>query len=160
MNLIILSLTSTYHRRSNIYRKLFTHSKTYFLIPFHEEIGFGGSWLPDNVAEFLAVDIACIGPEQTSDERKVSIFFKDTRAPYHFDLTRDLEKKAKKAKINFVPDIFTPHYGTDADTSLVAGYDIRHAAIGPGTRATHGYERTHIDAIRDTYTLVAAYMFD
>ena len=75
-------------------------------------------------------------------------------------MTRDLEKKAKKAGIDFVPDIFTPHYGTDADTSLVAGYDIRHAAIGPGTRATHGYERTHIDAIRDTYALVAAYMFE
>ena len=134
--------------------------KTYFLIPFHEEIGLGGSWLPDNIDEFLAVDIACIGPEQTSDERKVSIFFKDSRAPYNYDMTMDLEKKAKKAKIDFVPDIFTPHYGTDADTSLVAGYDIRHAAIGPGTRATHGYERTHIDAIRDTYALVAAYMFD
>ena len=32
--------------------------------------------------------------------------------------------------------------------------------IGPGTRATHGYERTHIDAIRDTYALTWAYIFD
>ena len=140
--------------------KITPKKKTFFLIPFHEEIGLGGSWLPDDTAEFLAVDIACIGPEQTSDERKVSIFFKDTRAPYNYDMTMDLEKKAKKAKIDYVSDIFTPHYGTDADTSLVAGYDIRHAAIGPGTRATHGYERTHIDAIRDTYALTWAYIFD
>ena len=140
--------------------KIVPKQKSWFLIPFYEEIGHGGSWLPENTAEFLAVDIACIGPEQTSDERKVSIFFKDSRFPYNFDLTRELEEKAQKAKIDFVPDIFTPHYGTDADPALLAGYDIRHAAIGPGTRATHGYERTHIDAIRDTYRLVWAYLFE
>ena len=134
--------------------------KTWFHIPFYEEIGHGGSVLPENTEEFLAVDIACIGPEQTSDERKVSIFFKDSRFPYNYDLTRELEKKAKKAKIDYVPDIFTPHYGSDGDPALVAGYDIRHAAIGPGTRATHGYERTHIDALRETYKLVVEYMFN
>ena len=41
---------------------------------------------------------------------------------------------------------------------LTAGYDIRHGAIGPGVRASHGYERTHIDAIKSTYKLLCQYV--
>ena len=55
-------------------------------------------------------------------------------------------------------DIFTPHYGTDCDPSIAAGYDLRHAAIGPGTANSHGYERTHIDGLKNTYKLLMAYM--
>ena len=35
---------------------------------------------------------------------------------------------------------------------------IRHAAIGPGTANSHGYERTHMDGILNTYRLLLAYM--
>ena len=132
--------------------------KLYIYISFYEEIGHGGSFIPADVKDFIAVDIACIGPEQTSDERKVSVFCKDSRFPYNMELTRELEESAKKAGADCVPDIFTPHYGTDADPALTAGFDIRHAAIGPGTRASHGYERTHIDGIKNTYRLLAAYL--
>ena len=55
-------------------------------------------------------------------------------------------------------DVFTPHYGTDGDVSVTAGYDIRHAAIGPGTANSHGYERTHLDGLRATYELLLAYL--
>ena len=55
-------------------------------------------------------------------------------------------------------DIFTPHYGTDCDPSVMAGYDIRYAAIGFGTANTHAYERTHIEGIKETYKLMLAYM--
>ena len=132
--------------------------KVYLYISFYEEIGHGGSFIPEDVEDFLAVDIACIGPEQTSSEKKVSVFCKDSRFPYNLDMTRELEECARKAGVDYVPDIFTPHYGTDADPALTAGYDIRHAAIGPGTRASHGYERTHIDAIKNTYALLAEYV--
>ncbi len=132
--------------------------KLYIYISFYEEIGHGGSMIPADVKDFLAVDIACIGPEQTSDERKVSIFCKDSRFPYNLDMTRELEESAKRSKADYVLDIFTPHYGTDADPALVAGFDVRHAAIGPGVRASHGYERTHIDAIKSTYKLLADYV--
>lgn len=54
--------------------------------------------------------------------------------------------------------VYTPHYGTDDDVSLVAGYDIRHAAIGPGTANSHGYERTHMDGLENTYRLLLAYL--
>jgi putative aminopeptidase FrvX len=132
--------------------------KLYIYISFYEEIGHGGSMIPADVKDFLAVDIACTGPEQTSDERKVSIFCKDSRFPYNLDMTRELEAAAKKSGADYVLDIFTPHYGTDADPALTAGYDIRHGAIGPGVRASHGYERTHIDAIKSTYKLLAEYV--
>ena len=55
-------------------------------------------------------------------------------------------------------DVFTPHYGTDCDGSVLAGYDVRHAAIGFGTANSHGYERTHVDGLRNTYDLLLAYL--
>ncbi len=139
-------------------KKLTLGRKVYIYISFYEEIGHGGSWIPDDVKDFLAVDIACIGPEQTSDERKVSVFWKDSRFPYNQDMAKELEEAGKASGADFVPDIFTPHYGTDADPALTAGYDIRHGAIGPGVRASHGYERTHIDAIKNTYKLLASFL--
>ena len=114
--------------------------------------------LPEDVTDMIAVDIAPTGPDQNSDERKVSIFAKDSRFPYHWGMTSELRRTAMDAGADFVMDIFTPHYGTDCDPCVVAGYDIRHAAIGPGTSNTHGYERTHIDGLRATYELLLAYL--
>ena len=130
--------------------------KVYFYFAEYEEIGHGTSYLPEGVKDILAIDIAPVGEEQTSDEKKVSIFCKDSRFPYHYEFTSELRKIAKDNNIDFVMDIFTPHYGTDCDTSIVAGYDIRHAAIGFGTANSHGYERTHVDGLKNTYDLLMA----
>lgn len=124
----------------------------------YEEIGHGTTWLPDGVKDLLAIDIAPTGPEQNSEEHLVSIFAKDSRFPYHWEMTNELRQAAIDAGIDYVMDIFTPHYGTDGDATLLAGYDIRHAAIGPGTANSHGYERTHIDGLKNTYELTLAYM--
>lgn len=132
--------------------------KVYAYFAAFEEIGHGTTWLPDDVRDILAIDIAPTGPDQNSDEQKVSIFAKDSRFPYHWDMTNELREAAKGAGVDYVMDIFTPHYGTDADASVLAGYDIRHAAIGPGTANSHGYERTHIDGLRNTYELLLAYL--
>ncbi|MBO4229539.1 MAG: M42 family metallopeptidase [Clostridia bacterium] len=130
----------------------------YFYFACYEEIGHGTAWLPDGICDMIAVDIAPTGPDQTSDEHKVTIFCKDSRFPYHWELTNELRKTAVDAGINFVMDIFTPHYGTDCDGSIVAGHDIRHAAIGFGCANSHGYERTHVDGLRNTYSLLLAYL--
>ena len=132
--------------------------KLYFYFAAYEEIGHGTSWLPEDVKDILAVDIAPTGEKQTSDERKVSIFCKDSRAPYHWAMTNELKEAAERAGVDYVMDIFTPHYGTDCDTSLIAGHDVRHAAIGPGTTNSHGYKRTQIDGIRATYDLLNSYI--
>lgn len=133
--------------------------KIYAYFAMYEEIGHGTTYLPKDVKDILAVDIAPLGPDQNSDEKKVSIFAKDSRFPYHDVMTNELRDCAKKAKIDYVMDVFTPHYGTDGDASVLAGYDIRHAAIGPGTANTHGYERTHIDGLKNTYLLLMEYMY-
>ena len=124
----------------------------------YEELGHGTAWLPEGVEDILALDIAPTGPDQNSEEHKVSIFAKDSRFPYHSGMTAELRACAETAGIRYVMDVFTPHYGSDGDGSVLAGYDIRHAAIGPGTANSHGYERTHMDGLRNTFDLVLAYI--
>ena len=124
----------------------------------YEEIGHGTAWLPEGVQDILALDIAPMGPDQNSEEHKVSIFAKDSRFPYHSGMTAELREAAKKAGVNYAMDVFTPHYGSDGDGSVLAGYDIRHAAIGPGTANSHGYERTHIEGLKNTFGLALAYI--
>ena len=132
--------------------------KVYAYFACYEEIGHGTTYLPADTRDILALDIAPTGPDQNSEEHLVSIFCKDSRFPYHYEMTQELRAAAKKAGIPYVMDVFTPHYGTDGDASVLAGYDIRHAAIGPGTANSHGYERTHIDGLRGTYALTMAYI--
>ena len=126
----------------------------------YEELGHGTTWLPEGVKDILALDIAPTGPDQNSEEHKVSIFAKDSRFPYHSGMTAELRETAKAIGADYVMDVFTPHYGSDGDGSVLAGYDIRHAAIGPGTANSHGYERTHIDGLRNTFDLALAYILE
>ena len=132
--------------------------KVYAYFALYEEIGHGTAYLPEGIRDVLAIDIAPTGPDQNSDERKVSVFAKDSRFPYHYGFTNELREAAQCAGVDFVMDVFTPHYGSDGDGSVLAGYDIRHAAIGPGTANSHGYERTHIDGLRATFELLSAYL--
>lgn len=138
--------------------KISLNRKVYVYFAAYEEIGHGTTYLPSDTRDMLAIDIAPTGPDQTSDEHKVTIFAKDSRFPYHWELTNELRQIAKESNIDFVMDIFTPHYGTDCDGSIIAGYDIRHSAIGFGTSNSHGYERTHIDGIKNTYDLLMAFI--
>ena len=131
--------------------------KVYAYFACYEEIGHGTAWLPEGVRDVLALDIAPTGPEQNSDERLVSVFAKDSRFPYHSGMVSELRETAKAAGVDYVTDVFTPHYGSDGDGSVLAGYDIRHGCIGPGTANSHGYERTHMDGLRNTYCLLMAY---
>lgn len=139
-------------------RNIKLNRKIYFYFASYEEIGHGTTYLPTDTKEMLAVDIAPTGDNQTSDEHKVSIFAKDSRYPYHYEMTNELRKVAIDNHIDYVMDIFTPHYGTDCDPSVAAGYDIRHSAIGFGTLNSHGYERTHMDGVKETYKLLIAYL--
>ena len=132
--------------------------KVYAYFACYEEIGHGTTWLPEGIRDILALDIAPTGPDQNSEEHKVSIFAKDSRFPYHSGMTAELRETARAAGVDYVMDVFTPHYGSDGDGSVMAGYDIRHACIGPGTANSHGYERTHVDGLRNTYELLMAYL--
>ena len=57
----------------------------------------------------------------------------------------------------FAVDVY-PYYGSDADVALTAGYDVRHGLIGAGVYASHGYERSHKDGVKNTFGLLRAYL--
>lgn len=131
---------------------------THFYISNNEEIGYGGnSNVPAETVEYLAVDMGAIGDGQSSDEYTVSICAKDSSGPYHYELTRRLVELAKNENIEYKLDIY-PYYGSDASAAIRAGYDVKHALLGPGIEASHAYERTHIDSLENTAKLLYSYV--
>ena len=84
----------------------------------------------------------------------------DSRFPYHYEMLTELVEAAEKADVAYEIDIFTPRYGTDSDFAMTAGNNVRHAAIGPGTSGSHGYERTHIDSLNIMYQLLLQYLIE
>lgn len=131
---------------------------THFYISNNEEIGYGGnSNIPENVVEYIAVDMGAIGDGQASDEFTVSICAKDSSGPYHYELTRHLVELAKNNSIQYKLDIY-PYYGSDASAAIRAGFDVRHALFGPGIESSHAYERTHVDSLKATAYLLYAYV--
>lgn len=132
--------------------------KTYQYITVYEEVGHGGAAsIPEDVAEIISVDMGCVGKGLTCDETKVSICAKDSRGPYDYAVVTGLIQAAKDAKLDFAVDVY-PHYGSDADAALTSGHDVRHGLIGPGVYASHGYERSHLDGVKNTLELLKAYL--
>jgi putative aminopeptidase FrvX len=130
----------------------------YFFFNITEETGQGIAGFPE-IDDLLVVDMGAIGEGLSGDELSVSICAKDTTGPYNYDFTHELTGICKKKGINCKMDIF-PYYGSDGSGALSAGRDIRVALIGPGVGASHGYERTHIDALSGTGDLILGYILD
>ena len=131
--------------------------KVSLLFTVYEEVGHGGSVVPDNTEEMISVDMGCVGSDLGCTERMVSICAKDSGGPYNYDLITALSNLAKEKKLDYAIDIY-PHYGSDVETTLRAGYDIRHGLIGPGVYASHNYERSHMDGVHNTFELLKAYI--
>lgn len=127
-----------------------------FIISTYEEVGHGATSIP-HVDELIAVDMGCIGEDLSCTEYDVSICAKDGFSPYDFDLTNKLIELAKENKLNYAVDIY-PYYSSDVSAALRGGNDIKGALIGPGVSASHGMERTHLDAVTNTLELLKAYI--
>ncbi len=126
----------------------------------YEEVGHGCcAGLPEDTAEILCVDMGCVGEGLTCTQQQVSICAKDSRGPYDYTVTTALIRLAKEKGINYAVDVY-PHYASDADAALSAGYDLKHGLIGPGVYASHGYERSHIDGVKNTLALMQAYTLE
>ena len=139
-------------------KKLQLKRKTYVFITVYEEVGHGACGaLPEDAEEIISVDMGCIGEGLTCNEHMVSICAKDSHGPYDYDVTTNLIRCAENGKLDFAVDIY-PHYGSDADVALAAGYDLKHGLIGPGVYASHGYERSHIDGVKNTLKLMEMYI--
>ncbi len=138
--------------------KITTKRKIYHHITVYEEVGHGAcGTVPEGVTEILSVDMGCIGDTLQCNEHQVSICAKDSVGPYSYEVVTNLIKAAKEHNIDFAVDVY-PHYGSDADAALEAGYDCRHGLIGAGVYASHGYERSHVDGARNTLELLKAYL--
>ena len=131
--------------------------KVSLLFTVYEEVGHGGAYVPADTRDMLSVDMGCVGDDLGCTERMVSICAKDSGGPYNYELISELASIARELDLGYAIDVY-PHYGSDVEATLRAGYDIRHGLIGPGVYASHNYERSHIDGVRNTYELVRAFV--
>ena len=132
--------------------------KLSILFTAYEEVGHGASsGIPEDTVEMISVDMGAVGDDLGTDEYKVSICAKDSGGPYDYEVTSELINTAKEQNLQYAVDIY-PYYGSDVEGTLRAGYDLRHGLIGPGVFASHGYERTHTQAVENTLKLLAAYV--
>lgn len=138
-------------------RKLTPDYRLKILISNYEEVGFGASWIPEDITDFLAIDMGAVGDDLNGSEYTVSICAKDSAGPYDYELTNHLIALAKENNLDYVVDIF-PHYGSDVSAALRGGNNIRGALIGQGVHASHGMERTHRKGLENTLKLVQAYV--
>ena len=124
----------------------------------YEEVGHGAACgVPEGICDVLAVDMGCVGEGLGCTEQMVSICAKDSGGPYNYDMTTELVRAAKEAGVDYAVDIYN-FYGSDVEVALKAGYDVRHALIGPGVYASHGYERSHEKGLANTFDLLCAYI--
>lgn len=133
--------------------------RTLFAFPYAEEIGLGGTYVPAEVSEYVAMDIGLIGPGYDGNEHKVTICAKDAATPYDYELTSHLISLAEKNGIDHAVDIFY-RYGTDANAALKAGNNLRAAAFGMAVYCSHGMERTHLDGLTATCDLLLSYLLE
>ena len=138
--------------------KLTLKRRTYVHVTVYEEVGHGGSGsVPAGVTEAISVDMGCVGDGLSCTERQVSICAKDSGGPYSYEVVGKLIEAAKKTGADYAVDIY-PHYGSDVEATLRAGFDIRHGLIGAGVYASHGYERSHIDGVISTLKVLCGYL--
>ena len=64
---------------------------------------------------------------------------------------------ALRAGVRYALDVY-PHYSSDADVAVCAGNDVRHCVVGAGVYASHGYERSHIEGLANTFDLLNSYI--
>ena len=131
--------------------------KVSLLFTVYEEVGHGGAFVPADTEEMISVDMGCVGADLGCTERMVSICAKDSGGPYNYELVSALADLASERGLDYAIDVY-PHYGSDVEATLRAGYDIRHGLIGPGVYASHNYERSHIEGVRNTFELLKAYV--
>ena len=132
--------------------------RVYAHVTCYEEVGHGGSAsVPVGVTEAISIDMGCVGNGVPCTERQVSICAKDSGGPYSYTVVGKLIDAAKREGADYAVDVY-PHYGSDVEATLRAGYDIRHGLIGAGVYASHGYERSHIDGVWNTLKVLKGYL--
>ena len=130
----------------------------WWIFTIAEEVGHGaaGAMLPD-IASLVAVDNGTAAPGQNSSEFGVTIAMADQTGPFDYHLTRKLVELCRAHDIDHRKDVFR-YYRSDSASALEAGADIRTALVTFGVDASHGYERTHMHALRSLAELLSVYV--
>ena len=132
--------------------------KIYLHFTVFEEVSHGAcGFCPDDVTDFLAVDMACVGPGLEATEHTAAICAKDIDGPSNYEMVSKLKAAADQAGLVCPIDVFE-NYASDADMIVRSGADVRHCTMGPGVYASHGYERAHIDGLKETFDLITAFV--
>ena len=132
--------------------------RVYVHVTVYEEVGHGGAAsVPAGVTEAISVDMGCVGDGLTCTERQVSICAKDSGGPYSYEVVGKLIDAAKATGADYAVDVY-PHYGSDVEATLGGGADVRHGLIGSGVSASHGYERSHRDGVKNTLLVLRGYL--
>ena len=138
--------------------KITPERSVYVHVTVYEEVGHGGcASVPEGCTEAISVDMGCAGDGLTCTERQVSICAKDSGGPYSYPVVKGLIAAARAAKADYAVDVY-PHYGSDVEATLGAGYDMMHGLIGAGVYASHGYERSHRDGAENVLKLLIEYI--
>lgn len=131
---------------------------TFLLFTISEEVGSGASAvLHGDVSEMVSVDNGTVAPGQASQETGVTIAMADMVGPFDYHLTNKLVDLCVDFDVPFQRDIFR-YYRSDSASAIEAGSDIRTALVCVGVDASHGYERTHTNAILSVAQLLTLYM--
>ena len=131
---------------------------THLLFTISEETGSGASAvLHRGACELVTIDNGTVAPGQTSRESGVTLAMMDSSGPFDFHLTRKLISLCQDYDIQHQRDVFR-HYRCDSASAVEAGNDTRTALICFGIDASHGYERTHLNALRSLAELTALYL--
>ena len=138
--------------------KIVPERRVWAHVTVYEEVGHGGcASVPAGITEAISVDMGCVGNGLQCTERQVSICAKDSGGPYSYEVVGKLIEAAKKTGADYAVDIY-PFYGSDVETTLRSGVDIRHGLIGAGVYASHGYERSHIEGVMNTLKVLCGYL--
>ncbi len=130
----------------------------HLLFTISEETGSGASAiLHRGASELVTIDNGTVAPGQNSRESGVTLAMMDSSGPFDFHLTRKLIDICQSYEIQHQRDVFR-HYRCDSASAVEAGNDTRTALICFGIDASHGYERTHLNALRSLAELTTLYL--
>lgn len=129
----------------------------HILVTISEEVGHGASHGVDaTVAEMVSIDNAVVAPDQASCEHCVTVAMQDLHGPFDYHLSRHLLSLCEGLGVEHRRDVFR-FYRSDVAAAVESGSQSRAALIGAGIDGSHGYERTHLDALVGLVRLIRAY---
>lgn len=130
----------------------------HLLFTISEEIGIGATEvLYSDITEMVVIDSAMSAPKQNTDEYSATLVMMDQSGPFDYHLNNKLAKLCIENNIAFKKDLFE-FYRSDAASAIEAGSDTRTALVGFGVDGSHGYERSHLDTLKNTEKLILEYI--